>query len=91
MYGNAAGGGDSCMRATDEKYGFRLIGDGCRTKDRKIRKNQKILLLLDKQNGQNWRAQYRIEYKACRKDNPPYIWFDREYYMQVDGKFIYYL
>ena len=83
VYGNGAGGGDSCMRAVNEKYGFKLEGGGCRPIHRKIRGNKKKLLLLDKQNGTGWREKYKTEFRACQKEYELFIWFEREYYTRL--------
>ena len=67
---------DSCAKATDKKYGFLLVSAGCIPKKRLRRKNQKRLILLDKQNGIEWREKYKKELKKCdRPDSFPQIPF----------------
>lgn len=80
VYGNGAGGGDSCMLAANAKYGFKLIGGGCRPIHRKIRGNQKKLAKLDKLNGEGWREKYKTEFRSCRKDYDLHVWFEQDWY-----------
>lgn len=82
IFGNGARHVDSCSVAIDRKYGIIVIGKGCTVWNRLYRRNIKRLIILDKQNGSNWRDKYKQEILKC--PNRISVWIDQYKFMKTE-------